>query len=143
MLSYGLEFQPGKPAASAKRIRLPAIGVKPAICCRSLDVGEEAHEGRIELVIIAGDLVALRDIDERIALVEDAEVRVRGEGVVHEATVVAVDDHHPGHFQMRIAVAGDEALHMRRKPLELAFVDEDVEFRVEAPEEPSALDEFA
>src|SRR4030065_611011 len=115
MFSYGLEFQPSvsgpakaKPAASARLIRLPTTGVQPGLRHGSLCVGEVAREGRIELVIIAGDLVTLRDIDERIALIEDAEIRIRGEDVVHEAPVIAVDDHDPWHFQMRIGGAGEE-----------------------------------
>src|SRR3990170_5327135 len=143
MLSYGLEFQPVKHAASAKRIGLPATGVKPGLRHGSLYVGEVTREGRIEFVIIAGDLVTLGDIDERIALIEDAEIRIRGEGVVHEAPVIAVDNHDSWHFQMRIGVAGDEVLHVGRKTLDLAWVDENVEFRIEAPQETSALDELA
>ena len=60
--------------------RLAAVGMKPRRIRRGgLHGREEADEGRIELMIVAGELVALGDIDQRIAPVEDAEVRVRRE----------------------------------------------------------------
>src|ERR1700687_373521 len=48
----------------------------------------EPPEGRVELVIVAGDLVARGNVRQRIAPVEDAEISVRPFAVVHELAVV-------------------------------------------------------
>src|SRR6516225_1202007 len=104
---------------------------------------EETSEARIELMIVAGELLPLRNVDQRIALVEDAEVGVGREAVIHEAPVVAVEDDHAGHFQMGVGIARDIVLHVQRKRVELAHVYEDVELGIKTPHAASALDELA
>src|SRR6185437_16900410 len=100
-------------AASARPAGLPAAGMKPCgVDSGHLHRREIADEGRIELMIVAGELVALGNIDQGVAFVEDAEVRVWREAVIHEAPVVAVDNHESRNFQMRVAVARDEVLQM-------------------------------
>src|SRR5262249_53725776 len=94
-------------------------------------------------MIVAGELLPLRNVDQRIALVEDAEVGVGREAVIHEAPGVAVEDDHAGHFQMGVGIAPDIVLHGQRKRVELAHVYEDVELGIKTPHETSALYELA
>src|SRR5262245_14127411 len=103
----------------------------------------EAAEVGIELEIIAGDLLARGDVDDGVTFVENAEIGVRPVAVVHELAVVAVDDAHTADFQMRVAVASDIVLHVRRQHGDLVCVDEDVELRVQYPKLASAMNEFA
>src|SRR6478672_5161629 len=65
----------------------------------------EAAELGIELEIIAGDLLARGNIDDGVALVENAEICVRTHVVIHELDVVEVDDANAVDLQMRVAVA--------------------------------------
>src|SRR5581483_5380228 len=71
-----------------------AIGPRPPSACLDGRDREEAGEARIELMVVAGQFLADSDVDQRVTLVEDAEIRVRLEAVIHEAPVVAVEDHH-------------------------------------------------
>src|SRR5512143_202528 len=88
-----------------------AIGLRPSTVGLGWSHSEKAPETRVELVVVAGELVTGSDVDQRIALIEDAEIGVRLEAVVHEAPIIAVDDHHARHLEMRVGVAGDEVLH--------------------------------
>src|SRR5262249_9904883 len=135
----------------AKRSRASTFCLTPLLACTNTTSTlhdlrrhvEEPSEARIELMIVAGELLPLRDVDQRIALIKDAEVGIGRQAVIHEASVVAVEDDHLGHFQMGIGVARDIVLHVQRERVELAWMDEDVELRIEAPHETSALNELA
>ena len=105
------------------------------LCRRSR---RETREGGIELEIVAGDLLAHGDVDNGEAGIEHVEIGVRLQAVVHELAVVAVDDAYARKLQMRIAIAVDEILHMRRERLVFMRVNEQIEFRIEPPK-PGAL----
>src|SRR5262245_58394256 len=53
--------------------------------------------------------------------------------MVHELAVVAIDNAHAVHLQMRIAVTRDVVLHMRRLHRDIIRMEEDVEFRIQHP----------
>ena len=74
-------------------------------------------------MIVAGELVALVNVDHGIALIENAEIGVGRETVIHEAPVIAVEDDHAGHFQMWVGIARDKVLHVRRENVELPGVE--------------------
>src|SRR5262245_10861968 len=123
--------------------RLKAVGVKPALGHDHLHGGEEPRESRIEFVIVAGELLALGNIEQSKALIENAEVGVRRETVIHETPIVAVENHHALPLQMRIGVAGHELSQERRIRVDLACMDEAVEFRIETPKELPPFDILA
>src|SRR5512146_2991171 len=103
----------------------------------------EAPELRVELEIIAGDLLAGGDVDDGIAFVEHAEIGVRSLAMVHELAVVTVDNAHAVDLEMGIAVARDIVLHVRGQHGDLICVYEDVKLRVQHPKLASAGNEFA
>lgn len=102
-----------------------------------------AAEGRIEFVIIAGDLFTLGDIADRETFFEAGEIGVRCFVVVHEPAVVCFQDPNAGFAHMRIRILRDEVLHMRREFFDVGLGEEHIEFRFETPDNIAGFDRLS
>ena len=95
---------------------------------------EPSLEGRIELMIVAGDFLTGGNIADGEALLEMREIGVRRLTVIHEAAIIGFQDPEARFSHVRIRIACDEVLHVGWKFFDIGLRKEDIEFRLEPPD---------
>lgn len=95
---------------------------------------EPSLEGRIELMIVAGDFLTGGNIADGEALLDMREIGVWRLAVIHEAAIIGFQHPDARFSHVWIRVACDEVLHVGWKFFDVGLRKEDIEFRLEAPD---------